>query len=321
MRRKTTRDDRVIEVKVDSMSTCQLANINTGEQLYLKVGKKSGEDTDPKTLVELTVFGMTGKISQSFSNSVSLLGIVADLVCEKKIDESVLLKDPEMVLVGKGITYKGDMLQTTTLKSLFLYGQRASFHLNHSSDFSLSYPRDEELESALEEAIIALKTVSEITLRTLLSYVDNVLSNPSEKKYRTIKMSNKAFKERISAVDGAHKVLTIVGFQNTLIIGSGEPEIFLGGAVDGDVISRLRIAEKCLKDALQPFGESNAKLPRVQRESKSSPSSIVQFPGKGRRVDGNEITPEKQSSSSETIDLTQDDDYTHGGANKRKRIA
>jgi hypothetical protein len=151
MRRKTTRDDRVIEVKVDSMSTCQLANINTGEQLYLKVGKKSGEDTDPKTLVELTVFGMTGKISQFFSNSVSLLGIVADLVCEKKIDESVLLKDPEMVLVGKGITYKGDMLQTTTLKSLFLYGQRASFHLNHSSDFSLSYPRDEELESALEE--------------------------------------------------------------------------------------------------------------------------------------------------------------------------
>jgi len=300
--------------------TCQLAHIGDDEDLRLMVGEKR-EDTDPKTTVELTVFGMTGKISQEFNSSTSLLGVLAELVSQEKVDGSVCVKDPEMVFVGKGVSFKGDTLQTTTLESLSLCSLKSSFFLKHSSDFSLSCLRNEELKLALEEAI-AIKVFPEITLRTLLTYVDNVLSDPSDERFRIINMSNGKYQERIGAVDGAREVLTMIGFQNTLTIGPVEPKIFLGG-VDVDVIPRLEIAKKCLKDALKSFGGSEAKTPRVvQRKSNSSSSTpTVQFPGKGRRVDGNEVTPEKQSGSSKAVDLTREEDDAHGGAIKRKRTA
>jgi UBX domain-containing protein 6 len=48
---------------------------------------------------------------------------------------------------------------------------------------------------------------------TLVKYLDNVINNPTEEKYRKIRLSNKAFKERVSQLNGTDEFLQACGFQ------------------------------------------------------------------------------------------------------------
>ena len=52
-----------------------------------------------------------------------------------------------------------------------------------------------------------------ICVDTLVKYLDNVINNPTEEKYRKIRLSNKAFKERVSQLNGTEEFLQACGFQ------------------------------------------------------------------------------------------------------------
>lgn len=52
-----------------------------------------------------------------------------------------------------------------------------------------------------------------ICVDTLLKYLDNVVNNPTEEKYRKIRLSNKAFKERVSQLNGTEEFLQACGFE------------------------------------------------------------------------------------------------------------
>ncbi|XP_072100136.1 UBX domain-containing protein 6 isoform X1 [Mobula birostris] len=61
-----------------------------------------------------------------------------------------------------------------------------------------------------------------IACETLGKYIDNIYSNPSEEKYRKIKLQNKAFQERISELEGTHEFLQAIGFERKTLQVPGQ---------------------------------------------------------------------------------------------------
>lgn len=62
---------------------------------------------------------------------------------------------------------------------------------------------------------------------TICKYIDNIVENPNEEKYRKIRVGNKAFQERVSCLEGASAFLQSVGFEIRLLAGpSGSEEDF-----------------------------------------------------------------------------------------------
>ncbi|KAK3102614.1 hypothetical protein FSP39_012651 [Pinctada imbricata] len=52
-----------------------------------------------------------------------------------------------------------------------------------------------------------------VCVDTLSKYLDNLISNPSEEKFRKIRLGNKAFKERVGPLKGTDEFLQAVGFK------------------------------------------------------------------------------------------------------------
>lgn len=53
----------------------------------------------------------------------------------------------------------------------------------------------------------------ELCVETLSKYIDNIVNNPAEAKFRKIRKSNKAFRERVAALEGTQEFLEGCGFQ------------------------------------------------------------------------------------------------------------
>ena len=66
--------------------------------------------------------------------------------------------------------------------------------------------------------------VARTTLSTLKIYCGNILSNPHDNKYKSIKIENKAFSDRIAKVTGGVNFLLAVGFleQNGFYVYSSD---------------------------------------------------------------------------------------------------
>jgi len=58
-----------------------------------------------------------------------------------------------------------------------------------------------------------------VCVETLCKYIDNILKNPGEAKYRKIRMSNKAFQERVASLEGVNDFLIGCGFEMKNIPG------------------------------------------------------------------------------------------------------
>ena len=78
-------------------------------------------------------------------------------------------------------------------------------------------------------------------LSTILKYVGNVNSNPDEDKFRTIKLSNPAFQQRVGSVEGSLDVLIAAGFIRSS-----------GGSEEGEVLHMPR--DKVNKEVLVAVG-------------------------------------------------------------------
>ncbi|KAK4320026.1 hypothetical protein Pmani_009094 [Petrolisthes manimaculis] len=51
-----------------------------------------------------------------------------------------------------------------------------------------------------------------VCIDTLCKYIDNIVSNPSDEKFRKIRQSNKAYQERIHPIEGTREFLSAAGF-------------------------------------------------------------------------------------------------------------
>ena len=57
---------------------------------------------------------------------------------------------------------------------------------------------------------------------TLVKYLDNIINNPADEKYRKIRNSNKAFTERVASLEGTDIYLSAVGFQPVVEDADGQ---------------------------------------------------------------------------------------------------
>ena len=52
-------------------------------------------------------------------------------------------------------------------------------------------------------------------------YLDNIIANPTEEKYRKIRINNKVFQEKVHRVAGSSLFIEAIGFQQQLLPHQG----------------------------------------------------------------------------------------------------
>jgi UBX domain-containing protein 6 len=85
---------------------------------------------------------------------------------------------------------------------------------------------------------------------TLCKYLENILEHPDEEKYRKIRISNKAFQDRVAAVKGALLFVEAIGFKQSLLPhGDGEEQFYVLSEVDCPDVSSLGAFKELLREA------------------------------------------------------------------------
>ena len=70
--------------------------------------------------------------------------------------------------------------------------------------------------------------------------MDNITSAPAEEKFRRIRQTNKAYVERVAALEGAAELLSAAGFQSAQLPHGDGQETFWVFPPEGD-LERLQV--------------------------------------------------------------------------------
>ena len=84
----------------------------------------------------------------------------------------------------------------------------------------LREPLNPKLASILQAAALLLGSAESHTLRSLQTYLGNVLSHPDKLSYRTIQLANPLFHERVWGVPGGASLLRAAGFAEATLAGN-----------------------------------------------------------------------------------------------------
>lgn len=83
--------------------------------------------------------------------------------------------------------------------------------MSSSSSLSLNYEREVlNLESANRNQYLESVTI-------LLKLLDNVIREPHNEKYRTIRLENKTIKEKLLSLNGVREFLVKIGFTEVCV--------------------------------------------------------------------------------------------------------
>lgn len=113
------------------------------------------------------------------------------------------------------------------------------------------------------------KSRIEIAIKTLCKYIDNIIENPNEEKYKKIRKENKAFTDRVAALEGTEEFLNAVGFKLTMISVNEKEELYFVLPNDVD-LENLKKA----KDDLLSSRPLSSKLHRDLRVFQPSDHSL-----------------------------------------------
>ncbi|XP_013400654.1 UBX domain-containing protein 6-like [Lingula anatina] len=109
-----------------------------------------------------------------------------------------------------------------------------------------------------------------LCIETLCKYLDNIIANPDEEKFRKIRISNKAFQERVCSCDGTEEFIQSVGFkQRKLPFQDGEDDFYVLDEDQAKDTERLNT----LKEILLAAEPIKAELDRGLRLFHPSPKA------------------------------------------------
>ncbi|GMT24124.1 hypothetical protein PFISCL1PPCAC_15421 [Pristionchus fissidentatus] len=99
-----------------------------------------------------------------------------------------------------------------------LLGDEMALPKDQLRSYLESYLRDEMEEEGVVPATLMITSLNQteqrkIAMETIRKYLQNILENQSEPKFRKIRMSNKAFQDRVFSVKGGREFLEAVGFE------------------------------------------------------------------------------------------------------------
>ncbi|XP_066504506.1 UBX domain-containing protein 6 isoform X2 [Hoplias malabaricus] len=83
-------------------------------------------------------------------------------------------------------------------------------------------------ENPVEASIMMIHTFNKdrekvkAAVDIISKYIDNICKNPTEEKYRKIKLSNKIFQEKVSGIEGTREYLQALGFESKMLPVEGQ---------------------------------------------------------------------------------------------------
>ncbi|XP_039269828.2 UBX domain-containing protein 6-like [Styela clava] len=131
--------------------------------------------------------------------------------------------------------------------------QEKELNAHYKESFLLKLGSDEAIDASCSmiRTLNKDKSKIEIAVKTISKYIDNIIANPDEEKYRKIRKENKAFSERVAPLDGTEEFLNAVGFKLTMVSSDEKEELYF--VLPNDInIENLKYAKDCLL-ASQPL--------------------------------------------------------------------
>ena len=115
----------------------------------------------------------------------------------------------------------------------------------------------------------------EVGVETLCKYIDNIVNNPTEIKFRKIRKSNKAFSERVASLEGTQQFLEGCGFILTKLEGpDGTMEdfwFFPEDNTDIDALATMRDTLRTAEPVAAELDRGVTVLPPSQKISRELP--------------------------------------------------
>ena len=145
-----------------------------------------------------------------------------------------------------------------------------------------------------------------ICVEILNKYLENIIKNPCEEKYRKIRLKNKVFQDKVKGVKGVNELLTMaVGFVQVKLpvnTDEGEEDFYLLSEGLAMETERLQIIKDYLHEAeaLLPVLDRNVKVYRPV-----SGATILDFPDEFYSVSNQELKREQQEKTANFEKTTQ----------------
>lgn len=113
-----------------------------------------------------------------------------------------------------------------------LLGDEVALPKNELRSYLESYLREEMTEDGVVPATLMITSLNntesrKIAIETIRKYLQNIMENQNDPKFRKIRMSNKAFQERVLSVKGGREFLEAVGFEEREEENGGASDKFL----------------------------------------------------------------------------------------------
>ncbi|XP_037626732.1 UBX domain-containing protein 6 [Sebastes umbrosus] len=158
-------------------------------------------------------------------------------------------------------------------------------------------------EDAVEASVMMVHTFNKdrekvkAAVDIISKYIDNICKNPTEEKYRKIKLSNKVYQEKVRCVEGTREFLEALDFTSIMlpIEGQEEDEEFLVLLVHSPDALELM---KERRDRLQSGEPVRAQLDRQPQVFRSSPNAQrFELPPEFYNLSAEELKKEQQQRS------------------------
>ncbi|CAK9796060.1 UBX domain-containing protein 6 [Anthophora quadrimaculata] len=86
-------------------------------------------------------------------------------------------------------------------------------------------------------------------IETLGKYLENIINNPDEEKYKKIRMQNKIFQDKVLPIEGALDYLIAAGFRQKKLLNNDKEEDFLVWSVENYNVEDVTMLIEALKTA------------------------------------------------------------------------
>ncbi|XP_068174950.1 UBX domain-containing protein 6 [Antennarius striatus] len=158
-------------------------------------------------------------------------------------------------------------------------------------------------EDAVEASVMMIHTFNKdkekvkAAVDIISKYVENICKNPSEEKYRKIKLSNRVFQEKVCCVEGSREFLQSLGFTSVMlpVESQEEEEEFLVLPVQSPDDLELM---KERRDRLQRGEAVRAQLDRQAQVFRPSPNAQrFELPPEFYNLTAEELKREQQQRS------------------------
>ncbi|XP_072516437.1 UBX domain-containing protein 6 [Salminus brasiliensis] len=207
----------------------------------------------------------------------------------KSVDAEVPVKDPACFSVS-GVYFICPLTGETLTKS------EREMHIKEAILLRFS-------ENPVEASVMMIHTFNKdrekvkAAVDIISKYIDNICKNPTEEKYRKIKVSNKVFQEKVRGIEGSREYLQALGFESIMlpVDGQEDTEEFLL-LPEQEAASLEQMKEK--KEQLQNGEPVRAKLDRQPQAFRPSQHATrFELPPDFYNLTAEELKREQQQKS------------------------